>query len=155
MMLSWEFLKETAAPTLSSRSAILTAPSLRVPLIRRRVVSSARPDFPDGSDDVPARMLPWTAIVGLFALLYRRHLIPGPAGCSSTSLARSVSRPMVVPYANTSAHCPVLGGQVFRSDLRDLRRRYFLQLLDKPSHGLEGRDHFEDSYHETLTCNPV
>src|SRR2546428_1271243 len=155
MMLSCEFRKETAAPTDSSRSAILIAPSFRVPLMRRRAVSSARPDFPEGADDVPARMLPWTAAVGLFAFLYRRHLIPGPAGCSSTSFARSVSRPMVVPYANTSAHCPVLHGQVFRGYLRDLRWRYLLQFLNKPSHGFEGRDHFEDAYHEALSGDAV
>src|SRR5438552_15973505 len=123
--------------------------------MRRRVVSSARPDFPEGSDDVPARMLPRTATVGLFAFLYRRHLIPGPAGCSSTSFARSVSRPMVVPYANTSAHCPVLQGQVFRGYLRDLLRRYLLQFLNKPSHGLEGRHDFEDAYHEALSGDAV
>ena len=155
MMLSWEFRKETAAPTDSSRSAILTAPSFRVPLMRRRAVSSAKPNLPDGSDEVPARMLPCTATVGLFTLLYRRHLIPGPAGCSSTSFDRSASRPMVVPYANAPAHCSVLIGQVFRGDLRDLRRRYFLQLFNKPSHRLEGRDHFEDSDHEALSSNPI
>src|SRR5467141_3902938 len=155
MMLSWEFRKEIAAPTDSRRSATLTAPSFRVPLIRRREVSSARPDFPDGSDEVPARMLPWTATVGLFAFLYRRHLTPGPAGCSSTSFARSVSRPMVVPYANAPAHRPVLFCHLFRGDLRDLRRRYFLQLLNKSSHSLEGRDHFEDSDHEALSSHPV
>src|SRR5438552_16726844 len=94
-------------------------------------------------------------MVGLFALLYRRHLIPGPAGCSSTSFARSVSRPMIVPYANTSAHRPVLHGQVFRGDLRDLRWRYLLQFLNKPSHGLEGCDHFEDAYYEALSATPA
>src|SRR6266852_2014637 len=123
--------------------------------MRRRAVSSARPDFPDGSDEVPARMLPCTATVGLFALLYRRHVIPGPAGCSSTSFARSASRPMVVPYANKLAHCPVIFVFVFRGDPRDLRGRYFLQLLNKPSHRLEGRDHFEDSDDEALPSHPV
>src|SRR5712664_4317555 len=155
MILSWEFRNEAAAPTDSSRSAILTAPSFRVPLMRRRAVSSARPDFPDSSDEVPARMLPCTPTVGLFAFLYRRHLIPGPAGCSSTSFARSASRPMVVPYANAPAHRPVLIGQVFRGDLRDRRGRYFLQLLNKPRHGLEGCDHFEDSDDEPLSSHPV
>jgi hypothetical protein len=62
---------------------------------------------------------------------------------------------MVVPYANTLAHRPVLISQVFRGDLRDLRRRYLLQLLNKPSHRLEGRDHFEDSDHEALSSNPI
>jgi hypothetical protein len=62
---------------------------------------------------------------------------------------------MVVPYANAPAHCPILIGQVFRGDLRDLRRRYFLQLLNKPSHRLEGSDHFEDSNHEALSSNPI
>src|SRR5438876_5218365 len=94
-------------------------------------------------------------MVVLLAFLYRRHLIPGPAGCSSTSFDRSVSRPMVVPYANTSAHCPVLQGQVFRGYLRDLRWRYLLQFLNKPSHGLEGCDHFEDAYHEALSGDAV
>src|SRR3989442_8378446 len=155
IMLSWEFRIDTAAPTDSSRSAILTAPSFRVPLMRRRAVSSARPDFPDGSDEVPARMLPCTATVGLFALLYRRHLIPGPAGCSSTSFARSVSRPMVVPYANTAADRPVLEGQVFRGYLRDSRGRYLFELLNKPGHSLERRDHFEDAYHEALSGDSV
>src|SRR6266581_7289378 len=155
MILSWEFRKETAAPTDSRRSAILTAPSFRVPLIRSRTVSSARPDFPEGSEEVPARILPCTATVGLFAFLYRRHLIPGPAGCSSTNFPNSVSRPMVVPYADTSAHRPVLRRQVFRSDLRNSRRRYPLQLLDEPGHSLEGCDHFEDAYHEALSGNPI
>src|SRR5438552_18548940 len=62
---------------------------------------------------------------------------------------------MVVPYANTSAVCPVLDGQVFRGDLRDVRWRYLLQFLNKPSHGLEGRDHFEDAYHEALSGDAV
>jgi hypothetical protein len=62
---------------------------------------------------------------------------------------------MVVPYANAPAHCSVLIGQVFRGDLRDLRGRYFFQLLNKPSHRLEGRDHFEDSDYETLSSNPI
>src|SRR5437016_93765 len=100
-------------------------------------------------------MLPLRATVGLFALLYRRHLTPGPAGCSSTSFARSVSRPMAVPYANASAHGPVLHGQVFRGYLRDLRGRYLLQLLNEPGHGLEGCDHFEDAYHEALSGDTV
>src|SRR5438445_13778796 len=83
------------------------------------------------------------------------YMYPGPADCSSTSFARSVSRPMVVPYANTSAHCPVLHGQVFRGYLRDLRWRYLLQFLNKPSHGLEGCDHFEDAYYEALSGDAV
>src|SRR5260370_34239573 len=106
--------------------------------MRRRAVSSARPDFPDGSEEVPARILPWTATVGLFAFLYRRHLIPGPAGCSSTSFAGSVSRPMGVPYANAPSHRPVLISQVCRGDLRDLCGRRFRLLLNMPRHRLGG-----------------
>src|SRR5438445_5609419 len=83
------------------------------------------------------------------------YMYPGPADCSSTSFARSVSRPMVVPYANTSAHCPVLHCQVFRGYLRDLRWRYLLQLLNQPSHCLEGCDHFEDAYYEALSGDAV
>src|SRR3989442_12497247 len=62
---------------------------------------------------------------------------------------------MVVPYANTSADWPVRHGQVFRGYLRDLRGRYLLQFLNKPSHGLEGCDHFEDAYHEALSSDAV
>src|SRR6266566_1770563 len=62
---------------------------------------------------------------------------------------------MVVPYASTSADCPVLHGQVFRGDLRDLRWRYLLQFLNKPSHGFEGCDHFEDAYYEALSGDAV
>src|SRR5207247_2754190 len=32
---------------------------------------------------------------------------------------------------------------------------YLLQLLNEPSHRLEGRDHFEDAYHEALSGDAV
>src|SRR6266567_4849186 len=68
-MLSWEFRNDIVAPTDSSKSAIFVAASFRVPRISSRVVSSATPDFPEGSDDVPARMLPWIATVGFMEFL--------------------------------------------------------------------------------------
>src|SRR6266581_594553 len=84
-----------------------------------------------------------------------RHLVPGLGCSSSTSLERSVSRGMVIPYADASANSPVLRGQVFGGNFRYSLGRYFLQLLYKAGHRFKGGDHLEDSYDKALACDPV
>src|SRR5207249_2724278 len=112
-------------------SAIFSGPSFREPRIRSLVASSAIPCWVLGSVAVPARMLPWTATVGLSVVRYSRHLTPLAIECSSTSLGRSESMPMVVPHTYGPTDCPVLDRQIFPGDFRDLLSSYPRQLLDQ------------------------
>src|SRR5256886_10053376 len=73
----------------------------------------------------------------------------------STRLNSSHSQISYAVFCLKKKNRPVLRRQVFRGYLRNLRRRYLLQLLNKPGHGLEGCDHFEDSYHEALSRNTI
>src|SRR3989441_4905381 len=147
--------KLIAAPMDSKESAIFSGRSFRDPRIKSLVASSAIPCWLLGSVAVPARMLPWTATVGLSVVRYSRHLTPLAIECSSTSLGRSESMPMVVPHTYGPANCPVLDRQIFPGDFRDLLSSYPRQLLDQLRHRLKRDDEFEDSNYKSLSSNTV